>query len=87
MCCIFQIVARSIEFFLRCISKGISFGTIPSNIDDSLDKLITLREPASPDDVGFVNAIAYNDYIKEQRELIAKQQQESGKSESGGYSV
>ena len=39
------------------------------------------------EDVGFVNAIAYNDYIKKQRELIAKQQQESGKSESGGYSV
>ncbi len=82
----FQIAARSIEFFIRFIVEGISFGTIPSNMDDSIDKLNALREPAPADDVGFVNAIAYNDYIKKQRELLAKQQ-ESGKSESGGYSV
>lgn len=83
----FQIAARSIEYFLRLLVKGISFGTIPSNMDDSIDRLNTLREPAPADDVGFVNAIAYNDYIKKQRELLAIQQQESGKSESGGYSV
>ena len=59
---------------------------LTSNIDDSIDRLNTLREPAPADDVGFVNAIAYNDYIKKQRELLAKQQ-ESGKFESGGYSV